>query len=45
MVESQLEELHETWNALPHFRVEPDDVDRAQLDMAHGYFTGLTSAV
>lgn len=45
MVESLLEDIRETRNALLHFRAEADDVDRDQLDMAHGYFTGIASAV
>lgn len=45
MVESLLEDLRETRNALLHFRTEADDVDRDQLDMAHGYFTGIANTV
>lgn len=45
MVESLLEDIRETRNALLHFRAEADEVDRDQLDMAHGYFTGIASTV
>lgn len=45
MVESLLEDICETRNALFHFRAEADEVDRDQLDMAHGYFTGIASTV
>lgn len=45
MVESLLEEIRETRNALFHFRAEADEVDRDQLDIAHGYFTGIASTV
>ena len=45
MVESLLEDLRETRNALFHFRAEADEVDRDQLDIAHGYFTGIASTV
>lgn len=44
MVENLLEDIRETRNALFHFRAEADEVDRDQLDMAHGYFTGIASA-
>lgn len=43
MVESMLEDLRETRNALLHFRAEADDVDRDLLDMAHGYFTRIAN--
>lgn len=43
MIESLLEDIRETRNALFHFRAEADEVDRDQLDMAHGYFTGIAS--
>lgn len=45
MVESLLEDIRDTRNALFHFRAEADEVDRDQLDMAHGYFTGIASTV
>lgn len=45
MVESLLEDIRETRNALFHFRAEADEVDRDQLDIAHGYFTGIASTV
>lgn len=45
MVESLLDDLRETRNALLHFRAEADEVDRDQLDMAHGYFTGIANSV
>jgi len=45
MVESLLENLRETRNALLHFRADADEVDRDQLDMAHGYFTGIANTV
>lgn len=45
MVESLLEDLRETRNALLHFRANADDVDRDLLDMAHGYFTGIATTV
>lgn len=45
MVESLLEDIRDTRNALLHFRAESDEVDRDQLDMAHGYFTGITNTV
>lgn len=43
MVGNLLNDIRETRNALFHFRAEADDVDRDQLDIAHGYFTGLAS--
>jgi CBS domain-containing protein len=45
MVESLLEDIRETRNALLHFRAEAAEVNRDQLDMAHGYFTGIASTV
>jgi len=45
MVESLLEDIRETRNALFHFRAKADDVDRDQLDMAHGYFTRIARSV
>lgn len=45
MVEHLLEDIRETRNALFHFRADPDDLDRDQLDMAHGYFTSIANAV
>ncbi|WP_254837850.1 CBS domain-containing protein [Natronomonas marina] len=45
MVESLLEDIRETRNALFHFRTDADEVDRDQLDMAHGYFTSVASTV
>lgn len=45
MVESLLEDIREMRNALFHFRAEADEIDRDQLDMAHGYFTGIASTV
>jgi CBS domain-containing protein len=41
MVESLLEDIRDTRNALFHFRSEVGEVDRDQLDLAHGYFTGI----
>lgn len=43
MVESMLDDLRKTRNALLHFRGEADEVDRDLLDMAHGYFTGIAN--
>ena len=45
MVENLLEDTGDTRNALFHFRAESDEVDRDQLDMAHGYFTGISRTV
>lgn len=45
MVESLLEDTREIRNALFHFRAEADEVDRDELDMAHGYFTGIANSV
>lgn len=44
MVESLLEDVRDTRNALFHFRAEADEVDRDQLDMAHGYFIGVANS-
>ena len=44
MVESLLEDVREIRNALLHFRAGADEVDRDELDLAHGYFTGIVSA-
>lgn len=44
-VESLLEDTRDIRNALLHFRAEADDVDRDQLDIAHGYFTGIAGSV
>lgn len=41
MVENLLEDIRDARNALFHFRAEADEIDRDQLDMAHGYFTTL----
>ncbi|MFB6185440.1 MAG: CBS domain-containing protein, partial [Halobacteriaceae archaeon] len=45
MVESLLEDIRETRNALFHFRAKAEDVDRDQLDLAHGYFTGIAKSI
>lgn len=44
IVEDLLEDVRDIRNALLHFRVEADEVDRDQLDIAHGYFTGIAGA-
>lgn len=44
MVENLLENVRDIRNAILHFRTEADEIDRDQLDIAHGYFTGITSA-
>lgn len=44
MVESLLEDVRDIRNALLHFRAAADEVDRDELDIAHGYFTGIASA-
>lgn len=41
MVESLLEDLRETRNALIHFRADADEVDRDRLDMPTGTSPGL----
>jgi len=43
MVKHLLEDIRETRNALFHFRAQADEVDRDQLDMAHGYFRGFAN--
>lgn len=45
IVETLLEDIRDTRNALFHFRAEADDVDRHQLDIAHGYFTGIVNTL
>ena len=45
MVESLLEDIRDTRNALFHFRAEADEVDKDQLDLAHSYFTGIANTV
>ncbi len=45
LVERLLENIRRTRNALFHFRAEADEVDRDQLDVAHGYFTGIANEV
>lgn len=44
MVEGLLEGVRDTRNALLHFRIEADEIDRDQLDIAHGYFTSIAGA-
>lgn len=45
MVETLLEDIRDIRNALLHFRAEADEVDRDQIDIAHGYFTGLANSM
>jgi CBS domain-containing protein len=45
MVESLLEDTREIRNALLHFRAAADEVDRDELDIAHGYFTGMANSL
>lgn len=45
MVESLLEDTRDIRNALFHFRAEADEVDRDELDMVHGYFTGIANSL
>lgn len=45
MVETLLTDIGEMRNALFHLRAKADDVDRDQLDMAYGYFTGIANTV
>lgn len=40
-VETLLEDLRDTRNALFHFRAGADEIDRDQLDVGHAYFTGI----
>lgn len=44
MVESLLNGVRDTRNALLHFRIEANEIDRDQLDIAHGYFTSIAGA-
>lgn len=45
VVEDLLEKVRDIRNALLHFRAGAHEVDRDQLDMAHGYFTGIAGEV
>ncbi len=45
MVENLLEDTRDIRNALFHFRAEADEVDRDELDMVHGYFTGIANSI
>lgn len=44
MVENLLEDIRDTRNAILHFRSEANEIDRDQLDIAHGYFTSIAGA-
>lgn len=45
MVEQLLKDVGDIRNALLHFRASADEVDRDKLDLAHGYFTSIATAL